>query len=973
MKLNRLTIKNIASIENAEVNFAAPPLADAGVFLINGPTGAGKSTLLDAICLCLYGEVPRLQATQMKGRVDENSPGAADELQMVRQGTGEAEVVLDFTDGAGLQYRMTWSVVRARRKLDGKFQQVQRRLESLDGKGLTSTRIPEIRTLVPKITGLTFDQFCRTTMLAQGEFSKFLRSDDKEKASLLEKITNRTVFSDIGRTVFRTKAAREEALRQLRQQRDMTGALSADERAGVEALRAAKLAETAELARVLETVKARIVVAERYADLRRKETAAVEAEDAARKVAESPGIAEAARTIAAWDATEKERQALRQLQAADGEDTQLEKSRAGLRRRFGIFLGIIDALKTAEEKIRAAHRASAELLKTKTGEFIVADSHDTASLQRRQAGLTARKDRIAELEKARSLRVTGEGNLGLSLESLAGKQAKMKEGDAALAARKAALPVLEKAYEAATRNYELARASADKQAEVMRQLLYVGCRCPVCRATVGELPPARDPGLAELVAGLKQTMDAAAKDMRDGKSEISALTKVRAGLEADIRTLGAAIELGKAKIEAQRREIARLCGELSLDTEVSAGELAQARAGIEKTLGDIAHDIALNAEIQKLTLDIDLGAERLRNAAEVNSALARMAAAILAEMPELEGEAAAAKASELKTAQAFGSGLLADSKTWKTSKAANDSARREAQAVLEAAGLAGNEARARLEALAALDGAGVMALRRKIADAATELEKKKALRIQAQSELAEQKLLYETIPEAEREGLADAHLRMTRQASQLAQETGALQQRLDEDDRRRRLTGELDAKIALAEEDFRKWDRLNQLIGSATGDRFRNIALSHVLDGLLCNANQHLSRLSDRYRLVGNPGTFLIDIEDRYAGGGRRSANTGSGGESFLVSLALALALSDINSAFGVDILFIDEGFGTLSNEPKDRVLALLEDLHSAYGRRVGLISHIEELRSRIPVQIQVTPDAARGASKVEVKVIAEG
>jgi exonuclease SbcC len=125
--------------------------------------------------------------------------------------------------------------------------------------------------------------------------------------------------------------------------------------------------------------------------------------------------------------------------------------------------------------------------------------------------------------------------------------------------------------------------------------------------------------------------------------------------------------------------------------------------------------------------------------------------------------------------------------------------------------------------------------------------------------------------------------------------------------------------------------------------------------------------LTDRYTLKVVPGTFVIMVEDAYQGYASRAASTISGGESFLVSLSLALALSDIGQQLCVDILFIDEGFGTLSGAPLQNAISTLRALHRKAGRRVGIISHVEELREKIPVQIKVNQEGTESSSKIEV------
>ena len=128
-----------------------------------------------------------------------------------------------------------------------------------------------------------------------------------------------------------------------------------------------------------------------------------------------------------------------------------------------------------------------------------------------------------------------------------------------------------------------------------------------------------------------------------------------------------------------------------------------------------------------------------------------------------------------------------------------------------------------------------------------------------------------------------------------------------------------------------------------------------------------MQNLYDRYTLKVVPGTFVIMIEDAYQGYASRVVSTISGGESFLVSLALALALSDIGERLTVDTLFIDEGFGTLSGTPLQNAIDTLRKLHTQSGRHVGIISHIEELKESIATQIQVTQSPNTGSSHIDI------
>ena len=153
------------------------------------------------------------------------------------------------------------------------------------------------------------------------------------------------------------------------------------------------------------------------------------------------------------------------------------------------------------------------------------------------------------------------------------------------------------------------------------------------------------------------------------------------------------------------------------------------------------------------------------------------------------------------------------------------------------------------------------------------------------------------------------------------------------------------------------------MLGDATGRRFSHIALSRILQDLIRHANRYMDSLIGRYTLKVKPGTFVISVIDNDMGGLERTANTISGGETFLVSLALALALSDIAGLCRCDTLFIDEGFGSLSGRALSQAVDTLRSLHRQSGRRVGIISHIQQLREDIPVQLIVKKTGYNGAS----------
>lgn len=206
------------------------------------------------------------------------------------------------------------------------------------------------------------------------------------------------------------------------------------------------------------------------------------------------------------------------------------------------------------------------------------------------------------------------------------------------------------------------------------------------------------------------------------------------------------------------------------------------------------------------------------------------------------------------------------------------------------------------------------------------------------------------------------------QRSQLAEQLGATRARLEDDDRYRQGQQALLVQIAAQAQDSDLWQRLDGLIGSSKGDKFRKFAQGLTLDHLLQLANQHLLRLHERYRLQRrSTGELELDIVDSWQGDVARDTRTLSGGESFLVSLALALALSDLVShKVSIDSLFLDEGFGTLDGDTLEAALSALDALNAS-GKMIGIISHVEALKERIPTQIHVEKGGGVGHSRLRI------
>lgn len=201
---------------------------------------------------------------------------------------------------------------------------------------------------------------------------------------------------------------------------------------------------------------------------------------------------------------------------------------------------------------------------------------------------------------------------------------------------------------------------------------------------------------------------------------------------------------------------------------------------------------------------------------------------------------------------------------------------------------------------------------------------------------------------------------------QLVEQTGQVKQALQDDAKRRDNQSQLFDKIASSQTEYDDLAYLHSLIGSLKGDKFRKFAQGLTLDHLVYLANKQLTRLHGRYLLERKASEALeLQVLDTWQGDSVRDTKTLSGGESFLVSLALALALSDLVShKTSIDSLFLDEGFGTLDRETLDMALDALDNLHAS-GKTIGVISHIEAMKERIAVQIEVKKHTGLGYSRL--------
>ncbi|MED5596880.1 AAA family ATPase [Janthinobacterium sp. P210006] len=241
MKILKISGKNLASLAGEfEVDFQQEPLASAGLFAISGPTGAGKSTLLDALCLALYDATPRLLKVLGRGSalpdVGKETVNAQDTRTLLRRGTPDGYAQVDFVGNDGASYRARWSVRRSRTRAEGALQATAMSLHQLPALQPIGGTKTEVKDEIEKRIGLSFDQFTRAVLLAQNEFSTFLKTEDNERGELLETLTGSSIYTDISMRAFERAKKEKQILERLGEKLADQRPLSPEERVETETL-----------------------------------------------------------------------------------------------------------------------------------------------------------------------------------------------------------------------------------------------------------------------------------------------------------------------------------------------------------------------------------------------------------------------------------------------------------------------------------------------------------------------------------------------------------------------------------------------------------------------------------------------------------------------------------------------------------------------------------------------------------------
>lgn len=989
MKILAIRGRNLASLEGEfEADFTSEPLLSAGIFAISGPTGAGKSTILDAMCLALFARTPRTDQAKennVKLRdVNEEVLPQSDPRFLLRRGTASGYAEVDFLALNGHRYRSRWSVGRARDKENGRLQSPRVTLHNIDKEEEEQGTRSELQARVVELIGLTFEQFTRSVLLAQNDFSTFLKAEQGEKASLLEKLTGTELYSAISRTIFEKNAVAKEAYDKI--QARIQGIELLTEEAEQELQIRLKESETSLLALEKAKVEQQTLQEAVKSTEQQIATRQTQQKDAAAKLEKATELLNAARKdyeqgLVEEQRSESEFKALQQeLQQARGLDVRLD---AAIRSVADTETRLREALarkKEGEDKLKAAqtrqqqstaeiarlsewrerYRSKESIAEQLTALLLHLDAASAARQAIEKAGKTIATTKqtaerlVAQLATIRQAAETKRAQLQKTEEIIVRSEKELKALDIAALDKQIESVRLERE----NLLIEQARQAASGDVLELRKKLQEGTPCPVCGST--QHPVVTHPAVTEV-------------------------PKVIAALTLQLEQLNArkaAYAVNEKQLNQLRQQLLQLHKELT-EADHTRTDL-QGRQKLAET--QIAREEAIRAESQETLAKSLSAANRLfgnddwqrgwqqdpDSFRDTLTTFARQWHDNTEKLQQLQREQSAQKA-EYESYASFLPSLIKQVEEVtllheqnRTALLALQSERarllggKPADQVESAYTRRKEELKERMKRLQTVqtDQSGIADQLRGIAgQIAQDLQKASDDLVVRQKALADWTEAWNTAHDNE-----PLELLLPR----ITQEKNEYAFRLRTQAGNKQKIASQQEELNACRLESERWAKLNELAGSADGAKFRRIAQGYTLDVLLSYANVQLRDLSRRYRLERVPETLALQVIDRDMCDEIRTVHSLSGGESFLVSLALALGLSSLSSnRMKVESLFIDEGFGSLDADTLRIAMDALESLRTQ-GRKIGVISHVQEMTERIPVQIRVSR-AGNGRSFLEV------
>ena len=1090
MKILKINIKNIASITDAEIDFAAEPLKSSPLFIICGETGAGKTTITDAVCLSLYGQTPRFADTSsdkldILGSDGKDGITVADKRNFMRKGSAEAFAETTFEGDDGNIYMAKWEVHKANNKTDGKLQGCKNTLfKMLHGEFIPITeKVKEFTEKITDLTGYDYPRFVRCVLLAQNQFSKFLAAKTDEKADILQMLTDTSIYEIISQRIFERQKAEREKLEKLKQ-RAGDIALLTDEQINERNLKIADCNRLeAEYQKQLTDIQQYINWFTQQAKL---QDIVKESENQRNLAVSNHQNAEPLRIEAEAIKTAFEKfktpfenlDRCRNQYKAECEDfcnnfgdsalkntpyNQFENYFTNVKNTLGDCEKKLLLYKNSENKYQNIQHITAQLDSViKINSDITLTQTQVKELQNKltaqTAALTTAKTQCekcnAELDvfinnyntEADKLKGYDLAKLQENLSSI-NEQIRIADGAAVvfknidgfktdLAALNDRLNEknmrrgqLQVSIAQNTDNLKLAQSALDTAKENLNNLLKIssadlkkaraslrdGDECPLCGSkshpfcTDGEQVIDNMLLSAKNLAAEKESVKNAIANALVADQKL--LDEINPEIE---RLQNKDIPEKQAQLEKEiaRVEKIRIFFKLSETSDVRAEvdrksiSLTNEKATTEKSIKfytaqhQIVDSIKKQIDSQKDSL------QKLTNqAANAEKSIATIHAVTIEKINYIEKSSLEKSMiiNELKQFFTNNENLDSDAETIKSAlikEAQQYNELKDKITVLHNQVALLENIRKRVDEINNCN-----ALINNLIEQANSQDprfnftinlihtylnltqeerdaKTQHLR-QLDNKLIETETILKTAcanlenhnqssgrppEEVDIQSLQNLKAETFKQQSQNTAAKTSAENELAENNRKKSDYQKLESDIKAQQEVFNDWDFLNFNFGSSGGDKLKRAAQTFTLKILLDNANQRLAKILPRYRFLSPQGTLDILVNDRDENAVRPVSSV-SGGESFMLSLALALGLSDMMQAGkGSDTLFVDEGFGTLDSTNLARVMSMLEKLH-LQGRKVGIISHVAELKERISTKI-IVEKCAGDNTRSEVKVV---
>ena len=1026
MKILAIRGKNLASLEGEfEIDFASDPLKSAGIFAITGSTGAGKSTILDALCLSLFDDTPRTnnagENIQIKD-VQENTINQKDSRNILRRGTIEGYAEVEFMALSGDKYRSRWMVRRARGRADGALQKTEVRLENLSTGVEEQGTKTEILLKIVELIGLSFDQFTRAVLLAQGDFATFLKAKQSDKAELLEKLTGTEIYSKISSQIYQRTKEAEQALNLLNERIKDVRLLTDEE---LEAL----IQEKIILDKDLIPLKSQSSdIDKKLAWIKQDEQIRQEVLQAENELKKVHSLIEEAKLryeyILKIDLSQEIRDTYIEL---SNKQKHLVLQQSNLFEREKEQAIISDHLKQAEQNLATSKIAleEHELKYTTTKPDIAkAKELDIKIQSGKEKVIEAQKEFATQSELKKQVETyvqtfqkdlkTGEQILNtlndwfekhdsykeivpridLIVNLLNDAQVSKSQSVKASNSLETNLSILKnrkQRLEKSEKEYERLNSLLPSEILALRLKLEDNVPCPVCGSIHHPMQNADSESEGNLQEKeLEQAKKLVSEAITADKEQVEAIQKEITQLETLIKNYKAQYDDAVSKLGGYLQHISDWEIKLeqnSFQSELSeiANQWNQSKERLDKGTKYIeSTTLKLESENKNLVTIV----EEFNRREELFKNVSLLQEELIKERNQLlEGKSVEEVETLFETLQKQFSSKYEELRTQKD-KLESDNAK-----------IGGFISQIKGEINT--ESEQVLSLQESVQDWITHNDYQISSEIlndlmaKSREWIAQEKASLSDLKNQELTLNATLKERNTRQTKhseekdkpEEGQNKDALTQQLSEIENRaivinKRLTEievafathntgkerikafekELNEKASLCE----NWKKLNVLLGSADGGKFKAIAQGYTLDILLVYANKHLEELSKRYKLQRIPDTLALQVVDNDMLGEIRTVHSLSGGESFLISLSLALGLSSLSSnRMKIESLFIDEGFGSLDIDTLSIAMDALENLQTQ-GRKIGVISHVAEMTERITTRVQVIK-SANGRSKINV------